>query len=506
MNNNVISYLISAAERFPGKTAFCSEDERLTFSELDRISRTVGTFLHENGICRRPVAVFMKRSPREIAAFFGVIRAGCFYVPLDLDMPSARIDLILGNIVTPLVICDGETAEAAGKLDLRGGRAITIDEILSGGGTDDEALDLIYRKAIDTDPIYVVFTSGSTGVPKGVCACHRSVVDYVTKLSETLGFSEDTVFGNQSPLYFDACLKELYPTLMFGATTFLIPKRLFTTPVALVNYLNENRINTICWAAPALTMISAFDTFSVVKPEYLRTVAFGSEVFPVKQFNRWFRALPGASFTNLYGPTETTGMCCFYRCRREFSEDETIPIGKPFPNREIILLKPDGTVAGEGEEGEICVRGTALTLGYYNDPERTEAAFVQNPLNRSYPEKIYRTGDLAKYDSEGDLIFISRKDRQIKHMGHRIEPGEIEITAAGFPGVALCACVYDAGKQRIILFFTGEAEPDALGAGMRDRLPGYMVPGRIIKLNEMPLTPNGKINRLALENMKQESR
>ena len=498
MQNSLISYLISAAERFPEKTAFCSEDESLTFSRLDVISRQVGTFLHGEGVYRRPVVVFVKKSPAEIAAFFGVIRGGCFYVPIDEEMPAARIGLILENVRSPLVICDGQTVSKARELDLRGGRAVTLGEITENGGTDDAALDKIYRSAIDTDPVYVVFTSGSTGVPKGVCACHRSVIDYIEQLSETLGFSSDTVFGNQSPLYFDACLKELIPTLRFGATTYLIPKRLFSTPVDLVKYLNENRINTICWVVSALTMISAFDTFSVVRPEYLRTVAFGSEVFPVKQFNKWRRALPEASFTNLYGPTETTGMCCFYRVEREFSEDESIPIGKPFPNREIILMRPDGTVAHEGEEGEICIRGTALTLGYYNDPERTDAAFVQNPLNTSYPEKIYKTGDVAKYGADGNLIFVSRKDHQIKHMGHRIELGEIEITAAAFPGVGLCACVYSAAKRRITLFFTGDADAAELGEWLRSRLPRYMIPGKTVKLDEMPLTPNGKIDRVGL--------
>ena len=183
---------------------------------------------------------------------------------------------------------------------------------------DDGALDRIYRRAIDTDPIYIVFTSGSTGIPKGVAACHRSVIDYIEQLSEALHFNEDTVFGNQTPLYFDACLKELYPTLKFGATTYLIPRNLFSIPTALVEYLNQHKINTVCWVVSALTMISAFGTFELVKPKYLHTVAFGSEVFPIKQFRLWRQALPEATFTNLYGPTEGTGMCCYYRVEREF--------------------------------------------------------------------------------------------------------------------------------------------------------------------------------------------
>ena len=433
MQRNVLSYLNNIVTKKPDKTAFSDGERSLTFREVYRQSRGVGTCLHQQGVYKRPVAVFMKKSPLEIAAFFGAVTAGCFYVPLDVEMPSGRIQLILDNVRAPIVICDRDTADAARSFDLKGGRILLYEDIAQTEA-DDGVLDAIYRRAIDTDPIYIVFTSGSTGIPKGVAACHRSVIDYVEQLSEALGFDENTVFGNQSPLYFDACLKELYPTLKFGATTYLIPKGLFSMPAALVNYLNEHRINTICWVVSALTMVSALGAFDVAKPRYLRTVAFGSEVFPPKQLRLWRAALPQTAFTNLYGPTEGTGMCCFYRVERDFADGEVIPIGRPFPNREVLLLTPEGTLVKPGEEGEICIRGTALTLGYYNDPERTAQVFVQNPLNTAYPELIYKTGDIGRYDQNGDLIFVSRRDYQIKHMGHRIELGEIEVNAAMLPG------------------------------------------------------------------------
>ena len=325
------------------------------------------------------------------------------------------------------------------------------------------------------------------------------MIDYVEQLSEVLGFDEDTVFGNQSPLYFDACLKELYPTLKFGATTYLIPKNLFSFPVALVEYLNAHKINTICWVVSALTMVSVYDTFSVVRPEYLRTVAFGSEVFSIKQFRRWREALPGAAFTNLYGPTEGTGMCCYYKVEREMEDGEAIPIGCPFDNREILLLTNENRAAGPGEEGEICIRGTAVTLGYYNDPERTGQAFVQNPLNTAYPELIYRTGDIGRYNQAGELVFISRKDYQIKHMGHRIELGEIEVGVSMLRGVRMAACIYDQEKVKIVLFYVGDLSEKELTAALKARLPRYMLPNRTIRLEAMPFTANGKIDRVALK-------
>ncbi|MBQ9349148.1 MAG: amino acid adenylation domain-containing protein [Oscillibacter sp.] len=496
MRHHVLNDLRRVVREKPDKTAFSDGEHALTFRQLSDQSRAVGTALHDRGIYKRPVVVFMRKAPAEIAAFFGVITGGCFYVPIDEEMPAVRIQLILDNVRAPLVICDGDTAEAAKSFDLRGGELALYEELIQTE-VDDAALETIYNRSIDTDPIYIVFTSGSTGIPKGVAACHRSVLDYIEQLSETLGFDENTVFGNQTPLYFDACLKELYPTLRYGATTYLIPKRLFSMPIQLVEYLNAHQINTICWVVSALTMVSALGAFDTVKPEYLRTVAFGSEVFPPRQLRAWRTACPGASFTNLYGPTEGTGMCCFYHVDRDIPDGEPIPIGQPFPNREILLLKEDSTLAGPGEEGELCIRGTSVTLGYYNDPDRTAAAYVQNPLNTAYPELIYKTGDIAKYNDAGELVFVSRRDSQIKHMGHRIELGEIEVNAAQFADLA--ACIYDTKKGRIVLYYTGSRTERDMARELKTALPRYMVPNRFTKLDTMPLTPNGKLDRMALK-------
>ena len=270
-------------------------------------------------------------------------------------------------------------------------------------------------------------------------------------------------------------------------------------PVKLVEYLNEKKINTVCWVVSALTMISAFNTFETVKPLYLRNVAFGSEVFPIKQFNLWRQALPDAKFTNLYGPTEATGMCCYYRVDREFGPGDVIPIGGPFRNAEILLLKEDNTLAADGETGEICVRGTSVTLGYYKNPEKTAEAFVQNPLNDAYPEIIYRTGDLAKRNSRGELEFISRKDYQIKHMGHRIELGEIEAVVNLVDGIKSACCVFDDARKKIVLYYMGDNEGAELQKTLKTKLPRYMLPHVVIRIDAMPFTPNGKIDRKLLK-------
>ncbi len=497
MQNHILDYLSETVKRKPDKTAFSDGTDALSFQELSDQSRSIGTWLHKEGIYREPVVIFMEKHPKTVAAFLGAVAGGCFYVPVDAEMPAARIDLILENVCARVIICDGSTFEMAGKLRF-GGKIVLYDEICRTG-IDERALGGIYDAAVDTDPVYVVFTSGSTGVPKGVTGCHRSVINYIEQLSEILGFGEDSVFGNQTPLYFDASMKEIYPALKFGVTAYLIPKTLFLFPVKLIAFLNEHRINTICWVVSALAMISAFDTFKTILPAYLRTVAFMGEVFPIKQFNRWKDALPEADFVNLYGPTEGTGVCCYYRVKEKLAPGQAMPVGRPFKNTEILLLNEKNERAGEGEEGEICIRGTSLSPGYYNDPVRTEAVFVQNPLNKAYPEKIYRTGDIGRYNENEELMFVSRKDYQIKHMGHRIELGEIEVNVNMLDGVKMSCCIYDQKKGKIVLYYVGEVEERDMAVSLKEKLPRYMMPNRIARLDKMPLTANGKIDRAALQ-------
>jgi acyl-CoA synthetase (AMP-forming)/AMP-acid ligase II len=240
-------------------------------------------------------------------------------------------------------------------------------------------------------------------------------------------------------------------------------------------------------------------------PRYLHTVAFGSEVFPIRQFNLWRQALPQARFFNLYGPTEATGMSCYYEATRLFDDQETIPVGRPFRNTGLLLVTEEGREAAPGERGEIFLRGTCVTLGYYRNPEKTAEAFVQNPLNDAYPEIVYRTGDLGYLNEAGELMFVGRRDHQIKHMGHRIELGEIEAAAATDPAVRRACCLYDEGAKKIAIFYTGDIIPSALTATLKGLLPRYMLPAIVRQLEIMPLTANGKLDRQTLRAMLNES-
>ena len=499
MQTNILEYLDQTVLRVPDKLAYggVTEADGFTFRQVHDISRAIGSFFAGKGLYKEPVVVFMDRHPSAVVAFLGVLQAGCYYVPIDQEMPRIRIDLILENLHPKAILCDESTLETAKTFSFDGELFLFKDLIQTP--VDEAALTAVRQSMLDTDPAYVFFTSGSTGIPKGVAGSHRALIGYIEQLSKILGFDEDTVFANQTPLYFDASMKDIFPTLKFGATAYIVPKSIFKFPMKVLEFLEEKKINTLNWVVSALTMLSAFGALQEAPPTHLRTVSFVGEVFPVKQFNIWKKTLPDVHFTNLYGPTECTGVCCYYHADREFDPGEAIPIGRPFPNSEILLLTDQNTLAAPGEQGEICVRGTCLSLGYINDPERTAAAFVQNPLNTAYPERIYRTGDIGRRNEDGDLVFVSRKDFQIKHMGHRIELGEIEANVNMIDAIKSAGCIYDQEKSKIVLFYVGDISERDLKEDLKQKLQRYMLPNTIKQLDTMPLTATGKINRVLLK-------
>lgn len=496
---NVLEFLEKTAPACGDKTAFSDGEESLSFAELAHLSRAGGSALIARGLKNEPVAVFMKKAPKTIAAFFAVLYAGCYYVPLDASMPLYRLQMIFEQLSPRAVVCDEASRELAERLSPEGS-VISASELFAVE-ENAAALAAVRAKCIDTDPAYIVFTSGSTGVPKGVTGCHRALIDYANALCPAIGADEESVFAMQVPLYVDACMKELLSVIKCGSTAYLMQQSMFLSPLKAVEFLNEHRVNTLCWVASALTIISGLGAFEDIKPEYMRTVCFGSEAFPVKQLQLWQSACPGARFVNLYGPTEATGMSFYYVVDRDFSDGEPIPVGRPFDNTGFMLLREDDTEAAPGETGEICIRGTALTHGYFDDPERTAAAFTQNPLNKHYPELIYRTGDLGRINERGELVFVSRKDHQIKNMGHRVELGEIEACADGCEGVVRSCCMFDKQKGRLLMFYMGTADEKTLGKYLRSMLPRYMLPSKIKRLDALPLLENGKIDRNSLKDM-----
>lgn len=498
MIKNIADYLRITTSKYADKPAYTDEVHAITFGELDKAAKQIATALLDKVGIGEPVLVYMEKSVECIEAFLGVAYSGAFYVPIDISMPYIRVKLIMDTLGSNLVVarkCDTLPNEVTSGCDI-----LYVEDIFEKALIDETGIMLRQNKSIDTNPAYAIFTSGSTGIPKGVLVSHRSVINFTEWWCETFDFSDEEVFANQTPFYFDASVKDIYATLRCGATMHIIPKKLFMLPKKLVQFLNEKKVNCIDWVPSVLCMIANFKTLEKEKPLYLKKIMFLGEVMPTKQYNIWKRALPDVKFANLYGPTEATGDCTYYKIERDIPDDEPIPIGGACENTEVLLFSEEGKlVTGPDEIGEICVRGCSLALGYYNNPEKTEEAFVLNPLQKNYKERLYRTGDLGKYNKYGEIVFLARKDAQIKHMGHRIELGEIETAIGAVDGINRVACLYEHKTQKIIAVYEGIIEKGDLLKALKERIPAYMMPSVFNKIDEMPINLNGKIDRVLLK-------
>lgn len=509
---NILEFLEQSAEKFPDKTAFADEYSSCTYQELLLSAKQIGVKLSAVIRPRHPIPVLAEKSVDVVKVFMGSVCAGCFYVLIDPGQPVSRLNLILETLQPDLLIVDENFGTVAEQLDFIGQRFSLKYLVEADRGSDTnmkialdsdnsmvQILTAIRTQALDIDPLYAIFTSGSTGVSKGVVVSHRSVIDFIGYFTELFHITDQDVIGNQAPFDFDVSVKDIYSTLYTGATMEIIPKKLFSIPTGLLDYLCDRKITTAIWAVSALCIITTLNGFTYRVPTHLNKILFSGEVMPIKHLNTWRANLPQAAFVNLYGPTEITCNCTYYVLDREFEPGDSLPIGEAFPNESVFVLDQDDLLVEQpGISGELCVSGTALALGYYRDPERTAAVFVQNPLNDSYMETIYRTGDMVHYGQDDFLYFDSRKDFQIKHMGHRIELGEIEAAMEKVPGVERVCCLFLEEKNKIMACYEGEAEKRSIAGELSKTLPRYMIPNIFRQLPVLPVTKNGKVDRAAL--------
>lgn len=498
MQTNILDWLEATTARCPDAPAVGDVQQDYTWAQLAELARRSGSALAARTAPRCPAAFYLEKSAPAFAAMLGTVYAGCCYSVLDPRQPAARTRQVLDTLAPALLITDAEHADAAAKLSYSG-PILPLESLLTA---DEDAALLAARRvqAVDVDPLYINFTSGSTGVPKGVTVSHRSVLDFIPQFAGIFGINGDDILGNQAPFDFDVSVKDLYTALYTGAKVQIIPRAYFSQPTKLMDYLADHAVTTLVWAVSAMCFVSIMNGFGYRVPSAVRQVLFSGEVMPIKHLMKWKKALPAARFVNLYGPTEITCNCTYAILPdRDFAPDEVLPIGRAFPNEKVFLLdERDALVTEPGQAGELCVSGTALALGYYADPVRTAQAFTQNPLNSNWYERIYRTGDLARYDENGNLFYIGRKDFQIKHMGHRVELGEIEAAAMRCDDVSRACCIFDAEKQRLHLFYTGSCEKSTLLTALKANLPPFMQPNTVQQMGELPTNKNGKIDRTAL--------
>ena len=338
-------------------------------------------------------------------------------------------------------------------------------------------------------------------MPKGVTISNRGVIDYIEWIVETFPIDENSVIGMQSAFHFDNSVFDMYTAFYTGAKTMIIPEILFMYPEKLMDYMTENKISVIFWVPTVMISVANGGVLENADLSALKLILFAGEVMPNTQLNIWRKYLPECMYVNMYGPTEATDIATYYIVDREFSDDEPLPIGIPMSNTDILVLNDEDKLVTDDEVGELCVRGTSLAMGYYNNPEKTRSAFVQNPLNKAVPEIIYRTGDLVRYNEYREIIYISRKDFQIKHLGHRIELGEIETAISSLEEVTLNCCLYDEKNQRIVLFVDAQVDRDYIKERIEKLVPEYMIPGKVIYLENMPINANGKIDRIKLKEL-----
>lgn len=501
MTTNILSYLDRAAKRWPQKPAIADDKTSITFSEWRNLAESIGTAIINavGDTPRRPVLVFTDRRVECLVGFMGVAESGNFYVPIDSRMPHERVSMICGVLDPVAAITITEADEKTLSRTGFAGAVLRYAEI-TATEPHREILGTIRKRIIDLDPVYCIFTSGSTGIPKGVLISHRGMTDLADWLVDTFGFDHNDSLGNQTPFYFDGSVKDICICLKAGATLNIIGKKYFTFPKLLVPFLNERHITAVLWATSAVVLVGNSRILDVALPEHLRLVTFAGEAMPAKQLNVWRRWLPSVRFVNLYGPTEITVDCTYYEVGRDFGDDEYIPIGHSCHNKDVLVLNEENRLAAPGECGELCVRGTGVALGYYNNPSKTREVFVQNPLHNLYNDIIYRTGDIVRSNSRGELEFVSRKDFQIKHKGNRIELGEIEVAVNAIDGVTNAACVFDSALDRIVLFYTSDSHEDIdIINSVKNKIPVYMFPEVIIRLEGMPYSLNGKIDRTELK-------
>lgn len=504
MQKNILEYFFKTVNESPLKIAVIEGVNSISFEELDRKSKILSqSFIKENDFYNQPIAVFLPKTIDSVISDIAISYSGNIYMNLDIKTPAGRIKNILELIEPKFIITN------TANLNLINGIAaadliINIDEINFDVSIDTEHLFKRLENLIDTDPLCIINTSGSTGTPKGVVLNHKSFIDFTEWSLDTFNFSTQEIIGSLSPLVFDIYSYELCLLMAKSSTLVLIPDSLSAFPIKILNLLEEHKVTFLFWVPTIMVNIANMNLLENVNLPSLNTVWFAGEVFPTKQFNYWKNQLPQTLFANLYGPIEITLDCTYFIVNRAVSDEEPLPIGIPCRNTDILILNDNDLPIQKGEEGELCVRGTSLAMGYYNNPEKTAAAFVQNPLNKSYPETIYRTGDIVSLNHLGEIVFKGRKDSLVKHLGYRIELGEIEHVIVNTLKLAKNGCVvYNSAKKEITLFYEAESEIPAVvfRKEITTILPKYMIPTVYIKMNELPRNTNGKIDRLKLKNI-----
>ena len=516
-------YLTRSTLKHPDRAAVRAGDRSIRYDELDARSNRLAHLLRKIGVERQDRACFiLPRGIDAIVSVFGILKSDGVYVALNPRTPLERARHILEHCEARALILDKATYPDFSRLRglVKGLSLIVLcrrsevdaapqesaamyflDDLESSSDAPLESLN------IDADLAYILYTSGSTGLPKGVMISHGNVIDYAEWAVSYFKLSPEDRIANTSGVYFDLSVFDVYAGIASGSTIIIVPDAVLMFPRDLMDVIDREGV-TVWNSVPSLmSYVSKMNVLKADRCGSLRQVLFCGEVMPTSTVVDWMRAFPGRGFFNLYGPTETTCESMVYPIL-ETPGDPTIPlpIGKARANTEVFALTEDLKLASPGEEGELYIRGASVGLGYWRDPEKTAAAFVRSPLRPEGSERVYATGDVVKLRADGAYDFIGRKDFQIKYMGYRIELGDIESALASLDGVvesAVIAVPDDAAQTTKIVGFVFPSRvigAEEIRERLKTALPPYMIPKEIRTVaGPLPRTPNGKIDRNLLK-------
>lgn len=505
MYNSVIRYLdvIDCND-----IAIETEKKNVSYREYRNLARKIGTFIVKKiRTNNQPIAVYVPKDERALESYMGILYSGNYYCPIPYNSPDERAGKmmkLLGNVSIVTTIQDID------KVLKWGGdkqKIILYEEAVSSF-ENHEKLNEAIERVIDCDPAYLLFTSGTTGIPKGVVVPHRAIMDRIEWMVQRFGFCQKNILANQAPFHFDASMPDIYLNLIAGSRLVIPPESLFTVPFELLSFLKRKEVNTLIWVPSALIKLTFKDIIYKCRFDTLRLVIFCGEVMPNKYLNIIRSVYRDTIFVNMYGPTEAAYACTYKVIEGCYSDKEMLPIGTACGNTDVFLLdSEDKRITEKNIEGEICIRGTSVALGYYHDLEHT--SFSENVCGQDYYSRIYRTGDMGYWNSQNDLMYAGRKDSQIKHMGYRIELGEIETAVQSIQDIKYACALYDYEKQEIVLYFESDninCDKNFIIQYIQKLLPKYMYPHRYIKVQEMPFNLNGKFDKARLRELMKEGK